>query len=176
MSEPFIAEIRIWGCNFAPYGWAFCDGQLLPISQYTALFSLVGTYYGGNGTSTFALPNMQGRAAMEWGSGSGLTSRFIGETLGEQSVTVLSSELPQHSHTVVGAEPAGPGEASAEPSIERWLGSSNPQFTYSSGSPDALFAPQVIGNSGGGVPHNNMQPYETLNFCIALDGLYPSRA
>lgn len=178
MSDPFMGEIRIWGCNFAPYNWAFCDGQLLPISQYSALFAIIGTYYGGDGRATFALPNFQGGAAMEWGNGAGLTSRTIGEQLGEANVTVLISEMPQHAHTVVGAIPAagqGATQAVGAPTAQTWLGEAGPGLIYTNASANALFAPQAIGLAGGGLPHPNMQPYETLNFCIALQGIFPVR-
>jgi microcystin-dependent protein len=178
MSEPFLAEIRIWACNFAPRGWVFCDGQLMAISQNTALFSLLGTTFGGDGRTTFALPDMKGRAAMEWGSGPGLTTRIIGQQLGEQGVTLLTSEIPSHNHVISAADPGaggGAAERSNTPTDQSWIGPSNPGSNYSTNAPDTHFAQQAIGQSGGSIPHLNMQPYEVLNFCIATEGIFPSR-
>ena len=174
MSSPFVAEIRIFGFNFAPTGWALCNGQLLPISQNTALFSLLGTYYGGDGKSTFALPDLQGSAPMQAGQGPGLSERFIGEQSGVASVTLLSSEIPVHSHSVNAV--GDPGDLQA-PSAVRAIARSGNGFAYVSGSPslNVNFAFSALPPAGGGLPHNNMQPYLTLNYCIALQGIFPSR-
>jgi microcystin-dependent protein len=173
MSDPFVAEIRIFGFNFAPRGWAFCDGQLLPISQNTALFSLCGTFYGGDGKSTFALPNLQGSAAMHPGQGPALSEHFLGETAGEETVTLLQSEIPAHTHNaqVVGGDP---GELQG-PSPTRSIARSGNGFGYVGGTPNVTLAPQALPVAGGSLPHNNMQPYLTLNFCIALQGIFPAR-
>ena len=173
MSDPFVAEIRIFGFNFPPKGWAFCNGQLLPISQNTALFSLVGTFYGGDGKSTFALPNLQGSAPMHQGQGQGLSERFVGEIGGEQNVTLLQSEIPFHTHQ---AQVAGsdPGELQG-PSPARSISRSGNGFGYVSGTPNVTMAPETLPIAGGSLPHNNMQPYLTLNFCIAMQGVFPPR-
>lgn len=179
MADPFVAEIRIFGFNFAPRGWAFCNGQLMPISQNTALFSLLGTTYGGDGKSTFALPDLQGRAPMQPGQGPGLSLHDLGETSGSETVTLLQSEMPIHNHGVqaVGtpansADPTGRNMARGQFSFQG-TGGSVPM--YFNGAPDAQMHPQSMAVAGGGLPHNNMQPYLTLNFCIALQGVFPPR-
>lgn len=172
MSEPFVAEIRIFAGNFAPNGWAFCDGQLLPISQNTALFSLLGTVYGGNGQSTFALPNLQGSAPMQPGNGPGLTPRQLGERGGTETVTLTETQIPNHSHTLRAAP--DPGDLNA-PTPDRSIARSAGGFAYrqTPGSmvPLAESSSQPAGGSQG---HNNMHPYLTMHFIIALVGLYPS--
>jgi len=172
MSEPFVAEIHIFGFNFAPVGWATCDGQILPISQNTALFSLIGTYYGGNGTSNFALPNLQGCAPMGMGSGAGLTSRTLGETGGENSVALNVTNLPAHNHVAKCSDQVGDQYAPAGFYWSQDAGG-NPEYD-SNGS--ALMNAGAIGTAGGSAPHNNLQPSLTLNFCIALQGVYPARS
>ena len=172
MADPFVAEIRIFPFNFAPKGWAFCDGQLLPLSQNTALFSLLGTTYGGNGKSNFALPNMQGNAPMFWGQGPGLSLHDIGETGGSETVTLLESEIPSHSHTLrASSDPADV----QQPSPARSLARSGPGFAYLTGAPNTTLSDQALAPAGGDQPHNNMMPYLTLNFCIALQGVFPPR-
>jgi len=174
--DPFVAEIRIFPFNFAPRGWAFCDGQLLPLSQNTALFSLLGTTYGGNGQSNFALPNMQGNAPMHPGQGPGLSLHDLGETSGSETVTLLITEMPSHSHPPVNARAAG---GQANPTGNMW-GTSNASkvaaFFYApaQGTP-VVMNPISFGPVGGSLPHNNMMPYLTLNFCIALQGVFPPR-
>jgi microcystin-dependent protein len=171
--DPFVAEIRIFPFNFAPKGWASCDGQLLPISQNTALFSLLGTNYGGDGKSNFALPNMQGNAPMHPGQGPGLSLHDLGETGGSETVTLLESETPSHSHTL-GAQnvPLG-GVASPAGNVLSRPASGN---LYGTVSPTIVaMAAEGIAPAGGDQPHNNMQPYLTLNFCIALRGVFPPR-
>jgi len=173
MSDQFVAEIRIFPFNFPPTGWAFCDGQLMPISQNTALFALLGTYYGGDGKSTFALPDLQGTAPMQSGQGQGLSERFLGEMSGVESITLLVSEIPVHTHALF-ASPE-PGDNSV-PSPDMALATSAGAFAYVGGSPPlAQMALQALPPAGGGLPHNNMQPYLTLNFCIALQGIFPQR-
>jgi microcystin-dependent protein len=176
MSDPFVAEIRIFPFNFAPTGWAFCNGQLLPISQNTALFSLLGTYYGGDGKSNFALPDMQGNAPMQQGQGAGLSQRFLGEMGGEDSVTLLQTEIPVHTHQMMATDQPGQLEAPNNTAI---LARSAGGFAYSttySGGQVANMAFQALAPYGGSLPHNNLQPYLTLNFCIALQGVYPPRS
>lgn len=178
MSEPFLAEIRCFGFNFAPTGWATCNGQLLPISQNTALFSLLGTTYGGNGQSTFGLPNLQGRIPMHQGNGPGGFDTVLGEVLGSPTVQVISTEMPAHIHTVTAEEvtPGGLSQHTATPSGSTFFAQSQPNQVYNT-SPtlNAGFASSMVGSTGASQPHDNMQPYLVLNFCIALQGIFPSR-
>jgi microcystin-dependent protein len=173
MADQFVAEIRILPFSFAPTGWAFCDGQLMPISQNTALFSLLGTTYGGDGKSTFALPDLQGSAPMHPGHGAGLSTRVLGEMSGVDAITLLVSEMPIHTHGVNGAGNNGdlPLPAGTVPS--KVVGDT-PYAPANAGALTA-FAFQAASPAGGGLPHNNMQPYLTLNFCIALQGIFPQR-
>jgi microcystin-dependent protein len=174
MADPFVAEIRIFPFNFAPNGWAFCDGQLMPLSQNTALFSLLGTTYGGNGKSNFALPNMQGNVPMHPGQGPGLSLHDLGETGGSETVTLLESEIPSHSHSV-GAQtvPLGGVAAPAGATLSR---PASGTLYFTGGSPSLVtMSPSVIAPVGGNQPHTNLQPYVTLNFCIALQGVFPPR-
>jgi microcystin-dependent protein len=177
MSDQFVAEIRIFPFNFPPKGWAFCDGQLMPISQNTALFSLLGTTYGGDGKSTFALPDMQGNAPMQPGQGQGLSLRDLGEMSGVESITLLTSEIPAHAH-FIGRARADGGD-SITPVNSVWA-----QSAAGRGGAALYHEPPATGTinplgslalAGGGLPHNNMQPYLTLNFCIALQGIFPQR-
>jgi microcystin-dependent protein len=175
--DPFVAEIRIFPFNFPPKGWAFCDGQLMPISQNTALFSLVGTYYGGDGKSNFALPDMQGRAPMHTGQGPGLSLYSLGESGGSETVTLLQTEMPIHSHSLLTNTVAGDTNG---PSPNVSLARSHNANAYQTAtsqvpSDNVSLAPGAIGPTGGNLPHNNMMPYLTLNFCIALQGIYPPR-
>jgi microcystin-dependent protein len=175
MSDPFVAEIRTFPFNFAPKGWAFCDGQLLPISQNTALFSLLGTTYGGDGKSTFGLPNMQGNAPMHPGQGPGLSDHFLGESGGSDTVTLLSSEMPQHTHFLVG-DNQDPADTSA-PNPTTVFAQSTGAFAYVTPTPPLKqMAFNAITPTGGSLPHNNLMPYLTLNFCIALQGVFPARS
>ncbi len=171
--DPFVAEIRIFPFNFAPKGWAFCDGQILPLSQNTALFSLLGTTYGGDGKSNFALPDMQGNAPMHPGQGPGLSLHDLGETGGSETVSLLESEIPSHSHSMgaqnvpLGSLTGAAGNTYTHPASGNLFNKANPVVVNMS---DSALAP-----AGGDQPHNNMQPYLTLNFCIALQGVYPPR-
>lgn len=176
MVDPFVGEIRMFGFNFPPSGWATCDGQLLPITQNTALFSLLGTMYGGNGQSTFALPNMQGSAPMFWGQGPGLSDHFgPGEEGGSEIVTLLESEIPAHTHQARAAiDPADVSTATPTTSMARSNG--NSVWRVPDGTNVHALAPQAIAPTGGGQPHNNMMPYLVLNLCIALQGAFPQRA
>jgi microcystin-dependent protein len=175
MSDQFIAEIRIFPFNFAPYGWAMCNGQILAISQYTALFSLLGTTYGGNGTSNFALPNFQGVAPMHSGNGAGLTPRVIGETGGEASVTLLASQIPAHTHSFSGG-PGGRAGTVTTPTNNAVSTGAQGDGIYSTVTPpNVVMNPLALATTGGGQPHNNLMPYLVLNFCIALTGIFPPR-
>ena len=171
MADPFVAEIRIFPFNFAPKGWAFCNGQLMPISQNTALFSLLGTVYGGDGKSTFALPNLQGSAPMHPGQGPGLSLYDLGQSGGSETVTLLETEMPGHSHPVNARTSLG---NQPTPVTFAWAGNQiAKQFVTS--DPNSLMNLLAIGISGTSFPHNNLQPYLYFNFCIALQGVFPSR-
>ncbi len=174
MSNPFVAEIRTFPFNFAPKGWAFCDGQLLPISQNTALFSLLGTTYGGDGKATFALPDLQGMCALSQGQGSGLSDYFLGQSSGVETVTLLVSEIPVHSHNLqADAQPATTDLPSATTAMARSAGGSGYKATPF--APTVNMAFQGLPPAGGGLPHNNMMPYLTINYCIAMQGVFPAR-
>jgi microcystin-dependent protein len=179
MADPFLAEIRMFPFSFAPRNWALCNGQLLPLSQNTALFSLLGTIYGGDGKSTFALPDMQGRAPMFWGQGQGLSLRVQGELSGVESITLLTSEMPAHAHsaqaTTAAANTNQPSAAALARGQFSFQGTTGAVPMYFTGAPDSLMAPQALSPTGGSLPHNNMQPYLTVNFNICLAGVFPSR-
>lgn len=172
MADPFLAEIRIFPFNFAPKGWAFCSGQLMPLSQNTALFALLGTNYGGDGKSNFALPNLQGAAPMHPGQGQGLSLRDLGENGGVETITLLTSEIPVHTHLVQGSNSPSDTPRAAGNTLARTVPNLYQSDTASS---LATMAPQATAVAGGGLPHNNMQPYLTMNFCIALQGVFPQR-
>jgi microcystin-dependent protein len=175
VTEPFIAEIRMFAGNFAPNGWALCDGQLMSISQNTALFSLLGTTYGGNGTTNFGLPDLQGCAPMQQGQGPGLTERVLGETAGEQTATLTAQQMAAHPHLVNASTTTGttgsPGGAAFAKAMFGKVGAN----IYSTAAPNIAMNPQTTGINGGGQPHNNMPPYLAVNFIIALVGIFPSR-
>ena len=174
MADPFVAEIRIFPFNFPPRGWAWCDGQLLPISQNTALFSLLGTTYGGDGKSNFALPDLQGRAPMHPGQGPGLSLHDLGETGGSDTVTLLESEIPAHSHALM-AEFVDAADNHA-PSPAKALGPSSGGMAYQSGTASLVsLADTALAPAGGDQPHNNLMPYLTFYFCIAQQGVFPPR-
>ncbi len=184
MSNPFLAEIRIFAGNFAPTGWAQCNGQLLPISQNTALFSLLGTTYGGDGKSNFALPNLQGSAPMQQGQGPGLSLRDLGETGGEQTVTLLQTELPSHGHTLSATTTTGTTAISSNNQLALATagggkqGGANVVNFYSSNVNQAAtnLSPNALSTTGGGLPHNNMMPFLGLTFIIAMQGVFPPRS
>lgn len=171
--DPFVAEIRIFPFNFAPKGWAFCDGQLMPLSQNTALFSLLGTTYGGDGKSTFALPDIQGNATMHPDQGPGLSLHDLGETGGSETVTLLESEMPAHQHAMR-AHDIDLAELNA-PSANRSLAKSANSTAYVPPANFVAMSIQALTPAGGSLPHNNMMPYLTLNFCLALQGVFPPR-
>jgi microcystin-dependent protein len=177
MTTPFIGEIQLFGFNFAPHGWAFANGATLPISQNTTLFSLLGTIYGGNGQTTFQLPNLAGQAACNQGQGPGLTARTIGETFGENSVTLLSTEIPAHNHGVQLFHQTDSSKLVGTPATGNAIAlpKNAPTKAFAEkAAANAPFASKVIGMDGGSQPHENRQPYLAVNFCIALGGVYPS--
>ncbi|HZG09915.1 MAG TPA: tail fiber protein [Allosphingosinicella sp.] len=172
MADPFVAEIRMFPFNFAPRGWAWCNGQLLPLSQNTALFALLGTTYGGDGKSNFALPNLQGSAPMHPGQGPGLSLYDLGEAGGSETVTLLESEMPAHTHALRAAvDPANVIQATGTTTFSRSAGGN----AYAPAPSNTNLAPQTLAPTGGSLPHNNMMPYLTVYFCIALQGVFPSR-
>ena len=172
--DPFVAEIRMFPFNFAPKGWAFCDGQLLPLSQNTALFSLLGTTYGGDGKSTFALPDLQGSSPMHPGQGPGLPLYDLGQQGGSQFVTLLTSEMPLHAHQIMASGNPPPANAGT-PDGTALARSSGATVYLQTPANMGTMAPQALAPAGGSLPHNNMMPYLTVNFCIALQGVFPAR-
>jgi len=173
MSSPYLGEIRMFAGNFAPSGWQFCNGQTLAISQYTALFAIIGTTYGGNGTTTFQLPNLQGRVPIHQGTGAGLSTYVLGEQGGVQNVTLLANQMPIHNH-VVNAVPSGGNSATpanALPAIE----STGTSLDYSNGPASTTMNAGMVGNAGGSQPFSVLQPYLTISFIIAMVGIFPSR-
>ena len=172
MADPFLAEIRIYPFNFPPKGWAFCNGQLVPLSQNTALFALLGTVYGGDGKSTFALPDLQGSVPVQAGQGQGLSQYGLGHQGGTETTTLLESEMPAHNHTLRAStqDNADVNQVSPEASFAPSTGG-----TYYQTSANASLAPQAAAVAGGSVPHNNLMPYLALNFCIAMQGVFPPR-
>ena len=172
MADPFVAEIRIFPFNFAPRGWAWCDGQLLPLSQNTALFSLLGTTYGGNGKSNFALPDLQGNAPMHPGQGPGLSLHDLGETGGSETVTLLESEIPMHNHALQTFNDVGEDRV---PGPTEALARSTGGFLYAPAGALAPMTPTALAPAGGSQPHNNLMPYLTFYFNIALQGVFPPR-
>jgi microcystin-dependent protein len=172
MTSPFVGEIRMFGGNFAPTGWALCNGQLLPISQNSALFSILGTTYGGNGTSNFALPNMQARTPLHWGQAPGLSLYDLGEQTGTSAVTLLLSEIPQHNHLVNASQGF---TADSNSPLGNYPAYGNNGNIYGKGATSATFTPTAVIPTGGNIPHNNLQPYLVVTFIIALQGVYPAR-
>lgn len=174
MADPFVAEIRVVGFNFAPKGWAFCNGQLLPLSQNTALFALLGTVYGGDGKSNFALPNIQGSVVNSPGQGQGLSYYDQGQIGGAETITLLQTEMPIHTHLMQAVpDPAD----QTVPAPNRAFARSKPANAYQTTTNANIvqMAPQMIAPQGGSLPHNNMQPYLTLSFIIAMQGVFPPR-
>lgn len=170
-ATPYVGQIMAFGGNYAPQGWALCDGSLLSIDQYQVLFTLIGTTYGGDGQTTFALPDLRGRAALHQGQGPGLSSYSLGQAGGAEAVTLTVGQLPPHSHPVLGNSGAG---TSPNPSGAVWAGS--PVSVYTAGAAaNAAMNATAVSASGGSQPHDNMLPFLTLNFCIALEGIYPSQ-
>jgi microcystin-dependent protein len=186
MSQPYLGQIEAFPFGFAPRGWQACSGQLLPINQNTALFSLLGTTYGGNGTQTFALPDLRGRVAMGQGNGGGLTQRVIGETLGEENHTILVPEMPAHTHLLMTTANANTTNNTNIPSSSVVLGSATGMagttpitispYAATPPNPSVPLNPAAVGLNNGGLPHNNMMPYTCLQFCIAMQGIFPQRS
>lgn len=179
MSDPFIAEVRMWTCDFAPRGWSFCNGQTIPISQNTALYSLIGTTYGGDGRVTCNLPDLTDRIPMHPGQGPGLKRRNLGEIIGAETVTLTEAQMPSHNHTVKGVAKKG---SAGIPTYELYMGQDNTSraekifYLSTDGTTNTTLSPSAIGETGGDEPHNNSQPFLGVSFCIALEGLYPSRS
>jgi len=174
MTDQYLGEIRSFGFNFAPTGWALCNGQILPISQNAALFALLGTSFGGNGTSNFGLPNLQGQVPMHWGDGPGLSPYVLGEQAGSVNETLTIAQMPAHNHGIQVSEATTNQTPTPSPSV--WLGDSATALAYvASGTANTPLAANAIGVSGGGQPHINQQPFLVINFSIALSGIFPSR-
>jgi microcystin-dependent protein len=174
MSSPYVAEIRMFAGNFAPRGWALCNGQLLPITQNTALFSLIGTFYGGNGTTTFALPNLQSRLPVHQGQGVGLSPYVIGQSGGTETVTLITQQIPQHNHGVNAS--SGPGtQVLATGNYWAEDGASRGGKVYASATDNTQMNSAALGLTGGNQPHTNIQPFLTVTFIIAMQGIFPSR-
>jgi microcystin-dependent protein len=173
MASPFLGEIRMFGGNFAPRGWAFCNGQTMSIAQNTALFSLLGTTYGGNGISTFALPNLQGRVPVHWGNGAGLSPYVIGQQASQENVTLLPSQMPAHAHSL-NAVTSGGNQASPTGSFPA-AESTGTSLNYSSGPADTTMNPAAVASAGQSLPVPVVQPYLAVSFIIALAGIFPSR-
>lgn len=175
MTTPYIGEIQVFGFNFAPLGWAQCNGATLPLSQYSTLFSLIGTYYGGNGQTTFQLPNLTSRAACSQGQGLGLSQRTLGETFGEAAVSLITTEIPQHNHTFTVYGQRTPASRTNVPKAGNGLTTPDLVGPFIANTvPNTTFAPNMLATSGNSQPHENRQPFLALNFCIALQGAYPS--
>lgn len=176
MSEPYIGQIIVFPYTFAPVNYAFCEGQLINISQNQALFTIIGTTYGGNGTSNFALPDMRTRVALGQGQGPGLSNYVLGETAGTESVTLLSSQMPMHNHIASASNIATLGNETAGPVAGSWIGDVVDGKTYSDQPSNAQFAANVLTQAGGNQPHDNMQPFLGLHYCIGLYGIFPTRS
>lgn len=176
--DPYIGEIRLFAGNFAPNGWALCDGQLLAIASNAALFSILGTTYGGNGQTTFALPDLRGRMPMHPGQGPGLTPRTLGELGGEESVTLLANQMPAHTHVLNASNAQGAGDSPTNSLLAQSYdqNNSNPISTYAGGAPNTTLNPASVGLAGGSQPHDNLPPFGCINFIIALTGVFPSRS
>jgi microcystin-dependent protein len=170
MSQPFVGEIRMTGFNFAPVNWFLCQGQLLAISQYSVLFTLIGTTYGGDGVTTFALPDLRGRVPVHQGDGAGLSNYILGQAGGSEAVTLLTSEIPKHTHLLNAQSGTG---SQPSPSGGVWASSLLDQF--STATPTATMAPEQVENTGGSQPHDNMSPYLCINFIISAFGIFPSQ-
>jgi len=175
MQDPWLGEIALVAFNFAPQGWAFCNGQLLSIAQNTALFSLLGTTYGGDGQSTFALPNLQSRVPLHFGQGTGLSPYALGATGGVESVTLQTTQIPAHTHSYT-PQATTVGGTAASPAAAIWAESASGDTIYQKGISNTQMAPQTLGNTGGGQAHENRQPFLALNYVIALAGIFPSRS
>lgn len=178
MSEAYIGEIRCFGFGFAPYQWALCNGQLMAISQNAALFSILGTSFGGNGTTTFGLPNLQGQIPMHWGSAPGLPTTVIGEVMGTPTVSLMQQQIPLHNHAATACVLGSVNEQTATPNANCFLADAETGDHPYLASPtvNAPFSPKAISTAGNSIPHDNMQPYLAMSFCISLYGIFPSRS
>lgn len=175
MTDPFIGEIQIFGFNYAPQNWAFCAGQIVPIQQNTALFSLIGTAYGGNGTTSFMLPNMAARQACSSGQGPGLSQRGVGDTFGSFDVTLTQAQMPAHNHNLIELTPPDPATLIPTPTTNSGYGyCANGATPFGAGGTATTMSPSTIAPAGGGTPHANQQPFLALNYSIALYGSFPS--
>jgi microcystin-dependent protein len=172
MGQPYIAEIRLFGGNFAPYGWSFCNGALLSISQNDAMFNLIGTTYGGDGQNTFGLPDLQGRVPVHQGQGPGLSNYVLGQKGGAETVTLTVGQLPAHNHAAIGANSTG--QASTSPTNSSWGGPNPNADSYGPGPSNATMNAGCIGNTGGNQPHDNVLPFTAVSFIISLQGIYPT--
>jgi microcystin-dependent protein len=179
MSQPYVGEIRALGFNFAPVNWAFCNGQPLPISQFDALYAVIGTTYGGDGQTTFNAPNLQGQVPMHWGNGPSGFNTIIGQVQGTTTVTLTQAQTPSHSHVISAASlPAGGVVTrTAAPNANSYLSDTSPDTVYKDTTPvfNTNFAANMLSTAGGSQPHDNMQPYLAINFCMSLFGIFPSR-
>ena len=175
MSDPYLGQLQIFGFDFAPQNWASCNGQIMPISQFSALFSLLGVNFGGNGTTNFSLPNFQGAAACATGQGPGLSPRSVGETFGTENVTLTSGEMPAHNHPFNVYNQSDASKRHGTPVAGDALSAPGTITPFITGTASGNFAPQMILPAGGGQPHPNQQPYLAMNFCIALNGIFPQR-
>jgi microcystin-dependent protein len=176
MADPFIAEIRMFAGTYAPRGWAFCNGQILAIAQNSALFALIGTTYGGNGQTTFALPDLRGRVPVHAGQGPGLSPYSLGEQAGSETVTLLTAQMPMHTHQLNGSTAPGAAQSPNGAVLAAGLDSQGGNNTdYVATAPNTTMSPQAIGAAGGSQPHENRQPFLSVNFIIALEGIFPSR-
>jgi microcystin-dependent protein len=175
MSSPFVAEIRPWALNFAPRGWAMCQGQILPISQYTALFSLIGTYYGGNGTSNFELPDLRSRVPMKYGSDPTGNQYVIGQEAGEETITLLAAQMPIHTHVLVGDSGTGGKSKVAAGAAIGKTAQGGSYYAPGANANQPINVGTVSLYQGGNQAHTNLQPYLAINWCIALTGIYPAR-
>lgn len=171
MSQPYIGEIRSFGYTFAPRGWLACDGQLLPIAEFEALFSIIGTTYGGDGITTFGLPDLRGRGAVGWGQGPGLPQVFLGESFGVEEVFLTTSTMPAHTHAVGATSAAG-----TQQSPGGGVPAASPLAQYAGGAPQGTLDPAFVGSGGGGQPHENRDPYVGLIYCIAVEGVFPPQS
>lgn len=177
--DPFVGEIMVFAGNFAPKGWALCNGQLMAISQNTALYSLLGTSYGGDGRSTFALPNLQGLVPVQQGQGAGLTQYFLGEIAGSANTTLLQSEMPTHTHAIQASTRTGTRATASGQMLSAASAGGRPPTAvklYSAAAPAQPLLLQAVGTSGGTQPHNNMMPFVAFTYCIALQGVFPQRS
>jgi microcystin-dependent protein len=177
MSQAYLGEIRAFGFNFAPHGWMQCNGQTLSVTQYSDLFSIIGTIYGGNGTTNFMLPNLQGQIPMHWGSGPSVPTTIPGQVQGQTQVALAANQIPQHTHSIFAASASAGAVKSAIPTNTSFISEARGSFVYqvppvTSNSP---FSPKAISPNGGSQAHDNMQPYLALNFCIAVTGVFPPR-